>query len=112
MVTPRATFSGCLTAVNTADAADNASQLGFTGISLIGGDSVLMVRLGAKLTAYQIFITCANTVIATVDAIGAPNAYTAQQKQAYITQITSAIQAYKTKLENAQARYNNAKQGF
>lgn len=112
MVTPRATFSACLTAVNTADAADNASQLGFTGLSLIGGDSVLMVKLGAKLTAYQVFISCANTVIATVDAIGAPNAYTAQQKQAYITQITSAIQAYKAKLENAQARYNNAKQGF
>lgn len=112
MVTPRATFAACLTAVNTADTADNASQLGFTGLSLIGGDSVLMVRLAAKLTAYQVFITCANTSIASVDAIGAPNAYTAQQKQAYITQITSAIQAYKAKLENAQARYNNAKQGF
>ncbi len=112
MIAPRATFSACLTAVNTADAADNASQLGFTGLSLIGGDSVLMVRLGAKLTAYQVFLTCANTVISTVDAIGAPNSYTAQQKQSYITQITSAIQAYKAKLENAQARYNNAKQGF
>jgi len=112
MIAPRAAFSTCLGTVNAAETADNASQLGFSGLSLIGGDSVLMTRLAAKLTAYEVFLKCANGVLSTVDAISAPNAFTASQKQTFSNQVTAAIQAYKIKQENAQARFNNAKQGF
>ncbi len=108
----KTTYNGCLAAVNAGDAADNASQLGFSGMSLIGGDAVLVAKLGAKMTLYQVFISCANGVLISLEAIPAPNSYTWTQKQTFSNQVTAAIQAYKTKLENVQARFNNAKQGF
>lgn len=108
----KATYNSCLTAVNSGDAADNTSQLGFSGMSLIGGDAVLMTKLAAKMTLYQIFITCANGVLLSLEAVPAPNSYTWTQKQTFSNQVTAAIQAYKTKYESVQARFNNAKQGF
>ncbi len=109
---PRGVFQACLAAVNGADAADTGAQLGFSGLSIIGGDSVLLARLTAKITAYQTFLTCANTQLGILQTAPASNVFTANRKQQEIAQINSAIAAYKTKLEDAQARHNNANQGF
>jgi len=106
------TASGCLAAEQTYDKTDSAAQLGFSGLSLIGGDSVLLAQLSAKVTAYNGFITCRQGVLTALNGIPTPNTYTYAQKQQYISQQNAVIAAYKTKLEAAQARYNNAKQGF
>jgi hypothetical protein len=108
----RATNIGCANAEATYEKTDSAVQLGFSGLSIIGGDAVLLTQLQAKITAYNGFITCRQGVLDALNNIPTPNSFTYAQKQQYVNQVTSAISAYKTKLETTQARYNNAKQGF
>lgn len=112
VATPKAAYESCLKAVNASDATDTGAQLGFSGLALIGGDKVLLVTLGKKISAYQIFITCATIQRIIISGIPAPNVFSANKKQDLMNQISQAIVGYKTKLEQAQARYNNAKQGF
>jgi hypothetical protein len=106
------TNSGCLLAEQTYDKTDSTAQLGFSGLSIIGGDSVLLAQLAAKITAYNGFLTCRQGVLTSLSVLPTPNSYTYAQKQTYISQQNAIIAAYKSKLEAAQARYNNAKQGF
>lgn len=112
MAVPRGAYQVCLETVNAADIADTGAQLGFSGLSLIGGDAALLTRLGAKISAYQAFITCANLKLAIMQGVPAGNVFTANKKQELISQVNAAIITYKTKLEQTQARYNNANQGF
>ncbi|MBI5530269.1 MAG: hypothetical protein HY918_02090 [Candidatus Doudnabacteria bacterium] len=102
----------CATAEAAYETTDNAAQLGFSGLSIIGGDSVLLGQLTAKINAYKGFITCRQGVLDSVRAVVSPNIYTSNLKQRMEDQQIAAIAAWRVKMENAQARYNNAKQGF
>ncbi|HVY68092.1 MAG TPA: hypothetical protein VHA30_04340 [Patescibacteria group bacterium] len=102
----------CATAEQAYEKTDSAAQLGFSGLAIIGGDSVLLAQLQAKITAYNGFITCRQGVLDSLKAVITPNVFTANLKQQIADQQNAALTAYKQKLEQVQARYNNAKQGF
>lgn len=112
MTGPTLAYKTCLETINKAETANSVAQLGFSGMSIIGGDAVLMVKLGAMTTAYTAYLECANINLAIIREVPAPNMYTASKKLDTINQITTSIQAYKIKLEQVQARFDNAKQGF
>ena len=102
----------CSTAEAAYEKTDSAAQVGFSGLSIIGGDSVLLTQLAAKITAYNGFITCRKAVLVSLNALVAPSTFTSSIKQQQITLVSGAIDTYTSKLEQVQARYNNAKQGF
>jgi hypothetical protein len=102
----------CIIAEQAYEKTDSAAQLGFSGLAIIGGDSVLLAQLGAKITAYNGFISCRDGVLKSLTILPAPNVYTSNKKQTLTNQVNQVIASWRTKLEDAQARYNNAKQGF
>jgi len=103
---------GCALSESNYETADNAAQLNFSGMSIIGGGAVLLSQLMTKITMYKGFITCREVVLESLGKIPAPNVYTSNLKQRMEEQQVAAIAVWRAKLENAQARYNNAKQGF
>lgn len=118
-----ATFQGALNAWTNAnriceaaevnyEKGDTAAQVGFSGLAVIGGDAVLLGQLSAKMTAYNGFIGCRTAVLTPLQALSAPSVFLNSLKEQQVNLANSAIKNYSAKLEQVQARYNNAKQGF
>ncbi len=91
---------------------DSLAQVGFSGLAIIAGDGVLLGQLAAKITAYNGFIGCRNAILTPLQNLSAPSIYLNSLKEQQISLANSAIKTYTAKLEQVQARYNNAKQGF
>lgn len=118
-------YSGCNSSLKDFEATDNATNLGFSFSTLIGGDGKYVAQLGKEIGTYQIYLYClqgpplglASVVIGLPDGILpalnniiAPNLYTSNIKQQMVAEVNVNIQTYKAKLVNAQARYNAASQ--
>ncbi len=91
---------------------DSAAHLAFSGLSIIGGSLALKSQLTAKVGAYNGFIACREAVLTSLDALVAPNVFTSSLKQQQVTNSSNAMSTYKGKLEETQARLNNALQSF
>jgi hypothetical protein len=102
----------CGTAEQLFESTDSAAQLGFSGLSIIGGDAVLLAKLTAEVNAYNGFILCRQTVLDLLKAVVTPSVFTSNMKQTIQNDQSAAVSVYKNKLASAQARLDNARQGF
>jgi len=103
---------GCATADSAFSVGDTAAQLGMGGLTLIGGGAAMQVQLTAKLGKIDSAITCHQGVLATLNAIVAPDSFVSQQKQIVSNKAASAIAALKVKEETVKGQLTLAQQGF
>jgi len=102
----------CVTSEEIFEKTNSASQLGFSGLSVIGGDSVMLAQLQFAITFYNNAILCRQGAAVLLSTAITPNVFTSNLKQRMEQDVNTAIQTLKTRLESVQARYDNAKQGF
>ncbi len=102
--------ASCNAPLKTFESTDQTAQLGLSFSAVIGGGGAYADALQAEIDAYGLYITCEQGVLASLNALTAPNSYTSSIKQQNITQVNASIQTYKTKKAAAQAKYNTASQ--
>ncbi len=98
-------------------------QIGFSGLSLIGGSGVQLAQYTADLIAIDGppgdstvpplgFIPCRKFVLGLLDKVIAPNVYISNQKQTIYNAANTALANLKAREESIKAKQSNASQGF
>lgn len=104
--------TSCVVPLETFEQANKAAQLGFSGLSMIGGSGALLAQFQLEIEAYDLFLKCALAHQVTLTGLPAGNVFLSNIKQSLLHDINSAIQTYTDKKAQSQAKSNNAKQGF
>lgn len=116
---------GCAKAEQTYFNTGATSQMAFSGLSSIGGSSVLLAQYdkdiiaiegppgGAAIAGIPVgFIPCRQLVLTLLDKIPASSVYLSNQKQVIYAAATSGLNNLKTREEAIKAKQANANQGF